>query len=67
MSVMNRAIRNIGRKKVRTILVALAVGFSIAAIVSVQVGINASQSNTQEMINDVISNTQNTIEFGDST
>ena len=45
MSLVNRAFRNIWRKKTRTVLVAFALAFSIAAIISVQTGVQASQSN----------------------
>ncbi|MFW9874764.1 MAG: ABC transporter permease [Candidatus Thorarchaeota archaeon] len=62
MSLANRALRNVFRKKTRTLLVALALGFTIAAILSVYTGIDASTTNTQNMIDDY----KNTINrFGD--
>ncbi len=58
MSLVNRAFRNIWRKKTRTILVACALAFSIAAIISVQAGVEASKTNTQQMIDKTTANTQ---------
>jgi ABC-type antimicrobial peptide transport system permease subunit len=52
MSLANRAYRNVFRKAARTLIVVLALGFSIAAIMSVYTGIDASNENTQEMIDD---------------
>jgi putative ABC transport system permease protein len=50
VGIFNRASRNVWRKKGRTLLVVLALGFSIAAIISVYTGIEASNSNTQDLI-----------------
>jgi putative ABC transport system permease protein len=50
MGIFNRASRNVWRKKGRTLLVVLALGFSIAAIISVYTGIEASNSNTEDLI-----------------
>ena len=50
MSLLNRATRNVWRKKTRTLLVVIALGFSIAAIISVYSGVEASTNNTQDMI-----------------
>jgi len=50
MGIINRAGRNVWRKKGRTLLVVLALGFSIAAIISVYTGIEASNSNTEDLI-----------------
>ena len=50
MGLTNRAIRNVWRKKARTLLVVIALGISVAAIISVYTGIEASTENTQEMI-----------------
>jgi putative ABC transport system permease protein len=58
MGITNRAIRNVFRKKTRTLLVVLALGFSIAAIMSVNMGIEASRGNTQEMIDQTIVSTE---------
>jgi putative ABC transport system permease protein len=50
MSLMNRAYRNVFRKPARTLVVALVLGFIIAAVLSVYTGIEASTANTQIMI-----------------
>jgi putative ABC transport system permease protein len=50
VGIINRASRNVWRKKGRTLLVVLALSFSIAAIISVYTGIEASNANTQELI-----------------
>ncbi len=52
MGLVNRAVRNVWRKKTRTLLVIIALGFSIAAIISVYSGVEASKTNTQKMIDD---------------
>ena len=50
MGLVNRAFRNVWRKKTRTLLVVIALGFSVASIISVYTGVEASTENTQEMI-----------------
>jgi putative ABC transport system permease protein len=50
VGIFNRASRNVWRKKGRTLLVVLALGFSIAAIISVYTGIEASNDNTRDLI-----------------
>ena len=50
MGLTNRAFRNVWRKKTRTLLVVIALGFSVAAIISVYTGVEASIENTQDMI-----------------
>jgi ABC-type lipoprotein release transport system permease subunit len=50
MGLINRAFRNVWRKKTRTLLVVIALGFSVAAIISVYSGVEASTDNVQEMI-----------------
>ncbi len=52
MGLVNRAFRNVWRKKTRTLLIVIALGFSVAAIISVYSGVQASTENTQEMIED---------------
>jgi len=64
MGLVNRAIRNVWRKKTRTLLVVIALGISVAAIISVYTGVEASTNNTQEMINGY---RQNLIETGELT
>ncbi len=61
MGIFSRALRNVGRKKTRTLLVALALAFSVASIISVQTGVEASQNHTQEMIDRIVYNTQETV------
>ena len=52
MSLANRAFRNVWRKKTRTLFVVIALGFSVAAIISVYTGVETSTKNAQEMIED---------------
>jgi len=52
MGLINRAFRNVWRKKTRTLLVVIALGLSIAAIISVYTGVDASTTKTQEMIDE---------------
>ena len=40
---MNRAIRNISRRKIRALLVIIALGFSLAIMVSIPAGVLANQ------------------------
>lgn len=49
MGVLTRAFRNVSRRKVRVLLVVIALGFSIAVLISVPAGIKANQSITQAM------------------
>ncbi len=53
MGLINRAFRNIFRKKTRTLLVAASLGFLIMMIIAVNTGVDASRSKTQTMIDDV--------------
>jgi len=53
MGLINRAFRNIFRKKTRTLLVAVSLGFLITMIIAVNTGVDASRSKTQTMIDDV--------------
>ena len=50
MGLTNRAFRNVWRKKTRTLLVVIALGVSVSAIISVYTGVEASTENVQEMI-----------------
>jgi len=43
MGIMNRAIRNISRRKIRALLVIIALGFSMAIMVSIPAGVLANQ------------------------
>ncbi|HTY75155.1 MAG TPA: FtsX-like permease family protein [Candidatus Nanoarchaeia archaeon] len=46
---MNRAVRNISRRKIRALLVIIALGFSLAILISVPAGIAANQAATQNV------------------
>jgi hypothetical protein len=43
MGILNRAIRNISRRKIRALLVIIALGFSMAILVSIPAGVLANQ------------------------
>jgi len=62
MGLINRAFRNVWRKKTRTIIVILLLGISVASIISVYSGVEASVDNTQEMIDEY---EQHIVETGD--
>jgi putative ABC transport system permease protein len=49
LGVFNRAFRNISRRKIRALLVVIALGFSLAIMISVPAGIAANQSATQTL------------------
>ena len=51
MGIANRAFRNVWRKWARSLIVILALGLSIATIVSMNMGITASEKKTADMIN----------------
>ena len=57
MGIINRAIRNISRRKIRALLVIIALGFSMAILVSIPAGAIANQ----ETANSLASNLSNTI------
>ncbi len=57
MGIINRAIRNISRRKIRALLVIIALGFSMAIMISIPAGVIANQ----ETANDLASNLSNTI------
>lgn len=46
---MNRAFRNISRRKIRALLVIIALGFSMAILISIPAGIAANQTATQNL------------------
>lgn len=62
LSTTNRAFRNVFRKPTRTVLVILALGLSIAMIMSVYTGIEASNEKTTGLIDETITNTQENVE-----
>ena len=57
MGIINRAIRNISRRKIRALLVIIALGFSMAILISIPAGVLANQ----QTANDLASNLSNTI------
>jgi putative ABC transport system permease protein len=46
---MTRAVRNISRRKIRASLVVIALGFSLAIMISIPAGISANQALTQNL------------------
>ena len=57
MGIINRAIRNISRRKIRALLVIIALGFSMAIMVSIPAGVLANQ----QTANNLATNLSNTI------
>jgi putative ABC transport system permease protein len=49
MGVLKRAIRNISRRKIRALLVIIALGFSMAIMISIPAGVMANQTATQNL------------------
>ena len=62
MGVLTRALRNVSRRKVRVLLVVIALGFSIAVLISVPAGIKANQSTTQAMTDEYQENLKRLME-----
>lgn len=61
MGIVNRAFRNISRRKIRALLVVIALGFSLAIMISIPAGIAANQNATQALtsnLSDAIAQTQ---------
>ena len=64
MGIINRAIRNISRRKIRALLVIIALGFSMAIMVSIPAGVIANQQTSSAMasnLSNVISQTSDAI------
>ena len=64
MGIVTRAVRNISRRKMRALLVIIALGFSMAIMISIPAGITANQESTlglTENLGNTISQTQATI------
>jgi len=57
MGIINRAVRNISRRKIRALLVIIALGFSMAIMISIPAGVLANQ----ETANNLAANLSNTI------
>ena len=49
MGALTRAVRNMSRRKMRTLLVVVALGFSMAIMISIPSGIIANQESTQSL------------------
>jgi putative ABC transport system permease protein len=49
LAVLTRAVRNISRRKIRALLVIIALGFSLAIMISIPAGITANQASTQSV------------------
>jgi putative ABC transport system permease protein len=49
LGVITRAVRNISRRKIRALLVIIALGFSMAIMISIPAGITANQASTQSL------------------
>lgn len=58
MGIINRAVRNISRRKIRSLLVIIALGFSMAIMVSIPAGVLANQQTASNMATN-LSNTIN--------
>jgi len=64
LGVMTRAFRNISRRKIRALLVVIALGFSIAIMISIPAGATANQASTlslTENLSNTITQTEATI------
>jgi len=64
LGVLIRAFRNVSRRKIRALLVVIALGFSIAIMISIPSGIMSNQTATQrltENYNELITNMQEEI------
>jgi putative ABC transport system permease protein len=51
MGIINRAFRNLSRRKARTMLVIIALGFAIAIMISIPAGALANQQSANEVAN----------------
>jgi hypothetical protein len=64
MGVMNRAFRNLSRRKIRALLVVIALGFSIAIMISIPLGATANQQSAialRENLGNTITQTEATV------
>ena len=64
MGIISRAIRNISRRKIRALLVIIALGFSMAIMVSIPAGVIANQQTSSAVasnLSGIISQTSDTI------
>jgi len=58
MGILTRATRNISRRKTRSVLVIVVLGFALAMIISIPPSITASEATTQKTIDDLTAITQ---------
>src|SRR5208283_5537264 len=64
MGIISRAVRNISRRKIRALLVIIALGFSLAIMISIPAGVLANQQTAKTAasnLSNVISQTGATI------
>ncbi|MCW4045895.1 MAG: ABC transporter permease [Candidatus Bathyarchaeota archaeon] len=64
MGIVTRAVRNISRRKMRALLVIIALGFSMAIMISIPAGITANQESTLSLtqnLGNTIAQTEATI------
>jgi len=64
MGIINRAIRNISRRKIRALLVIIALGFSMAIMISIPAGVLANQESANRLaseLSNTISQTEQSI------
>src|SRR3990170_5161979 len=64
MGIMNRAVRNISRRKIRALLVIIALGFSLAIMISIPAGVTANQAsavNLSQNLSNTITQTEASI------
>ncbi|MGB9842197.1 MAG: ABC transporter permease [Candidatus Bathyarchaeales archaeon] len=64
MGILSRAVRNISRRKIRALLVIIALGFCMAIMVSIPAGVTANQESTLALtqnLGNVITQTEATI------
>src|SRR3990170_2293184 len=64
MGIMNRAVRNISRRKIRALLVIIALGFSMAIMISIPAGATANQASALSLsqnLGNTITQTEATI------
>ena len=64
MGVLTRAVRNISRRKIRALLVIIALGFSLAIMISIPAGVTANQAsaiNLSQNLSSTITQTEASI------
>jgi len=54
MGIVTRAVRNISRRKVRALLVIIALGFSLAIMISIPAGATANQASTLSLSQNLV-------------